>query len=77
MAITTMDLDALLSKLDDQDADVDFLAEAVRMLAQALMEADVSARIGAGGVSVPPTVGPPSATATATAAGTPVRGRSI
>lgn len=33
---------------DDRDADLDFLAEAVRMLAQALMEADVSARIGAG-----------------------------
>lgn len=34
-------LDALLRKSDDRDVDVDFLAEAVPMLAQALVEADL------------------------------------
>ncbi len=42
-----MDLMELVRKADEHDADLDFLREAVRTLAQALMEADVSARIGA------------------------------
>src|SRR5918912_548727 len=45
MAVTTMDLLELLRKADT--ADVDFLREGVRVLAQALMDAEVSAQIGA------------------------------
>ena len=45
MAVTTMDLLELLRKADG--ADVDFLHEGVRVLAQALMDAEVSAQIGA------------------------------
>src|SRR5215204_4120645 len=45
MAVTTMDLLELLRKADG--ADVDFLREGVRVLAQALMDAEVSAQIGA------------------------------
>jgi hypothetical protein len=45
MAVTTMDLLELLGKADG--ADVDFLREGVRVLAQALMDAEVSAQIGA------------------------------
>jgi putative transposase len=45
MAVTTMDLLELLRKVDG--ADVDFLREGVRVLAQALMDAEVSAQIGA------------------------------
>ena len=45
MAVTTMDLLGLLRKADG--ADVDFLREGVRVLAQALMDAEVSAQIGA------------------------------
>lgn len=42
-----MDLDTFVGKLLAED-DVDLLREGVRVLAQALMEAEVSARIGAG-----------------------------
>lgn len=45
MAVTTMDLLELLRKADG--ADVDFLREGVRVLALALMDAEVSAQIGA------------------------------
>jgi hypothetical protein len=45
MAVTTMELLELLRKADG--ADVDFLREGVRVLAQALMDAEVSAQIGA------------------------------
>jgi hypothetical protein len=45
MAVTTMDLLELLRKA--AGADVDFLGEGVRVLAQALMDAEVSAQIGA------------------------------
>src|SRR5919106_1730922 len=45
MAVTTMELLELLRKADT--AEVDFLREGVRMLAQALMDAEVSAQIGA------------------------------
>jgi putative transposase len=45
MAVTTMELMELLRKADG--ADVDFLREGVRVLAQALMDAEVSAQIGA------------------------------
>jgi len=45
MAVTIMELMELLRKADG--ADVDFLREGVRVLAQALMDAEVSAQIGA------------------------------
>jgi putative transposase len=45
MAVTTMELLELLRKADG--ADVDFLREGVRVLAQALMDVEVSAQIGA------------------------------
>jgi putative transposase len=45
MAVTTMELLELLRKADG--GDVDFLREGVRVLAQALMDAEVSAQIGA------------------------------
>ena len=45
MAVTTMELKELLRKADG--ADVDFLREGVRVLAQALMDAEVSVQIGA------------------------------
>jgi transposase-like protein len=45
MAVSTMDLLELLRKADG--ADVDLLREGVRVLAQALMDAEVSAQIGA------------------------------
>jgi putative transposase len=45
MAVTTMELKELLRKADG--AEVDFLREGVRVLAQALMDAEVSAQVGA------------------------------
>jgi putative transposase len=45
MAVTTMELMELLRKVDG--GDIDFLREGVRVLAQALMDAEVSAQIGA------------------------------
>jgi putative transposase len=45
MAVTTMDLLELLRKADG--AAIDFLREGMRVLAQALMDAEVSAQIGA------------------------------
>jgi putative transposase len=45
MAVTTMELIELLRKADG--GDIDFLREGVRVLAQALMDAEVSAQIGA------------------------------
>ncbi len=44
---TTMDLMELIRKADDADVDIDFLREGVRVLAGALMEVDVTSRIGA------------------------------
>lgn len=43
----TMDLMELVRKAEAGDADTDFLREAIRTLAQALMEVDVTAQIGA------------------------------
>jgi putative transposase len=43
----TMDLMELVRKAESADADTDFLREALHTLAQALMEADVTAQIGA------------------------------
>ena len=51
------------------EGDADFLREAVRVLAQALLEAEVSAHVGRSGTSVRPS-GPGSATAIASARGT-------
>jgi putative transposase len=45
MAVSKMELLELVSKAEA--GDVDFLREGVRVLAQALMEAEVSAQIGA------------------------------
>jgi hypothetical protein len=45
MAVTTMELMELLRKVDG--GDIDFLREGVGVLAQALMDAEVSAQIGA------------------------------
>ena len=45
MAVTTMELMELLRKADG--GDIDFLREGVRVLAQALMDAEISAQIGA------------------------------
>lgn len=48
MAISTMDLLELIrNTTNEENSDVDFLREGVAMLAQALMEADVTAEIGA------------------------------
>ena len=44
MAVSKMELLELVSKAEA--GDVDFLREGVRVLAQALMEAEVSAQIG-------------------------------
>jgi putative transposase len=48
VAINQFDLLELVRKVDDDQADIDFLREGIRMLAQALMDADVTAQIGAG-----------------------------
>ncbi|MBW3579072.1 MAG: transposase [Actinobacteria bacterium] len=48
MAINQFDLLELVRKVDDDQADIDFLREGIRVLAQALMDADVTAQIGAG-----------------------------
>ena len=45
MAVSKMELPELVSKAEA--GDVDFLREGVRVQAQALMEAEVSAQIGA------------------------------
>jgi putative transposase len=47
VAINQFDLLELVRKVDDDQADIDFLREGIRVLAQALMDADVTAQIGA------------------------------
>jgi transposase-like protein len=47
MTNTSMNLMELIRKSRDDGADLDFVREGIRVLAQALMEADVSAQIGA------------------------------
>jgi putative transposase len=47
VVIDSMNLLDLVRKADSGDADMDFLREGIRVLAQALMEADVTARVGA------------------------------
>lgn len=47
MTVDSMNLLELIRKSNDQNADLDFLREGVRVLAQAMMEADVTAQIGA------------------------------
>lgn len=42
-----MDLDELIHKASDERVDIDFLRDGIAMLAQALMEVDVTNRIGA------------------------------
>jgi hypothetical protein len=70
-----MDITSFVGKLLEQD-DVDALREGVRVLAQAVMETEVSGQI----TVQRPTNGAPSApltvTATALAGGTPGSGRS-
>jgi putative transposase len=73
MAVTTMELMELLRKVDG--GDIDFLREGVGVLAQAPMDAEVSAQIGAEhGQRTQP--GPPTATATGPGTGTPGSARS-
>ena len=47
MTSTSMNLMELIRKSRDDGADMDFLREGIRVLAQAMMEADVTAQIGA------------------------------
>lgn len=47
MAISRMELLELIRNLQDEETDLDFLREGIRILAEALMEADVSAQVGA------------------------------
>lgn len=47
MTTTSMNLMELIRKSRDDGADLDFLREGIRILAQAMMEADVTAQIGA------------------------------
>jgi hypothetical protein len=74
MATPRMDVTSFVGKLLERD-DVDTLREGVRVLAQAVMETEVSGQIGA-----PPTSGAPNgspiATATAPGGGTPGSARS-
>lgn len=74
MANPRMDVTASVGKLLEED-DVDLLREGVRVLAQAVMETEVSTQIGRRRTNEPGP-GPPTETATAPAAGTPASGRS-
>ena len=47
MVIDSMNLMELIRKAEDDNTDTDFLREGIRVLAQALMEADVTAQVGA------------------------------
>jgi putative transposase len=47
VVIDSMNLMELIRKAEDGNADTDFLREGIRVLAQALMEADVTAHVGA------------------------------
>lgn len=71
MAVSRMELLELIRNLEDEETDIDFLREGIRILPEALMEADVSARVGQSGESATPRVGPRTETATGTVAGTP------
>ncbi len=66
MAAPRVDVSSFVGKLLE-DHDVDLLREGVRVLAQALMETEVSAQIGGG-----PTSGAPGASRTATATDPPL-----
>lgn len=68
MATKRMDLGEFVGKLIAED-DVDVLREGVRVLAQALMDAEVSSQIGAGRFDGARRA-PPTATAIAQGAGT-------
>ena len=48
MVIDSMNLMELIRKAEDDNTDTDFLREGIRVLAQALMETDVTGQIGAG-----------------------------
>ncbi len=74
MTTPRMDITAFVGKLLEQD-DVDALREGVRVLAQAVMETEVSGQIGAAPTNGAPNA-PPIATATAPAGGTPGSARS-
>ena len=74
MATPRMDITSFVGKLLEED-DVDVLREGVRVLAQAVMETEVSAQIGAGPYERS-TERTPTATATAPDAGTPGSARS-
>ena len=47
MVIDSMNLMELIRKAEDDNTDTDFLREGIRVLAQALMEADVTGQVGA------------------------------
>jgi putative transposase len=47
VVIDSMNLLELVRTAEGAEADMDFLREGIRLLAQALMEADVTARVGA------------------------------
>ena len=74
MATTRMDVTSFVGKLLEQD-DVDALREGVRVLAQAVMETEVSGQIGAGPLSGRARARP-TATATGPGPGTPGSARS-
>ena len=64
MATPSLDITSFVGKLLEQD-DVDLLREGVRVLAQAVMEAEVTGQIGAGPYERIPAARRPTATATA------------
>ena len=74
MATPRMDITSFVGKLLEED-DVDLLREGVRVLAQAVMETEVSGQIGAAPTSGAPSAAP-TATATAPGDGTPAPARS-
>jgi len=74
MATPRMDITSFVGKLLEQD-DVDLLREGVRVLAQAVMETEVSGQIGAAPYERS-SERPPTATATGSGPGTPGSARS-
>jgi hypothetical protein len=69
MATPRMDITSFVGKLLEED-DVDLLREGVRVLAQALMETEVSSQIGAARPTSGAPAAPPTATGTAPGRGT-------
>ena len=75
MATPRMDITSFVGKLLEEN-DVDLLREGVRVLAQAVMETEVSSQIGAAPYTSGAPSAPPTATATARGPGTPGSARS-